>query len=131
MTNHRPLLPAGCAALALGLLALAGCGQTPPPRTADESLARMTLDQALAAWQQGQTVEAMKHASPPIHVSDPSWQKGETLKKFDAVLFFTTGNPLNQDEIKDLVSWVKAGGVVAGAAPAAAFGFGAACRVRS
>lgn len=38
----------------------------------------------------------------------------ETLKKFDAVLFFTTGNPLNQDEIKDLVIWVKAGGVVAG-----------------
>lgn len=38
----------------------------------------------------------------------------DTLKKFDAVLFFTTGNPLNQDEIKDLVTWVKAGGVVAG-----------------
>jgi type 1 glutamine amidotransferase len=38
----------------------------------------------------------------------------ETLKKFDVVLFFTTGNPLNQDEIKDLVTWVKAGGAVAG-----------------
>jgi uncharacterized protein len=38
----------------------------------------------------------------------------ETLKKFDAVLFFTTGNPLNNDEVKDLVEWVKAGGVVAG-----------------
>lgn len=38
----------------------------------------------------------------------------ETLKKFDAVLFFTTGNPLNQDEIKDLVTWVKAGGAIAG-----------------
>ncbi len=38
----------------------------------------------------------------------------DTLKKFDAVLFFTTGNPLNQDEIKDLVTWVKAGGAVAG-----------------
>jgi type 1 glutamine amidotransferase len=38
----------------------------------------------------------------------------ETLKKFDAVLFFTTGNPLNQDEIRDLVTWVKAGGAIAG-----------------
>lgn len=38
----------------------------------------------------------------------------ETLKKFDCVLFFTTGNPLNQDEIKDLVTWVKAGGAIVG-----------------
>jgi type 1 glutamine amidotransferase len=38
----------------------------------------------------------------------------ETLKKFDCVLFFTTGNPLNNDEVKDLVEWVKAGGAVAG-----------------
>ena len=38
----------------------------------------------------------------------------ETLKKFDAVLFFTTGNPLTNDEVKDLVAWVKAGGAVAG-----------------
>ena len=38
----------------------------------------------------------------------------ETLKKFDCVLFFTTGNPLNEQEVKDLVAWVKAGGAVAG-----------------
>ncbi len=38
----------------------------------------------------------------------------ETLKKFDAVLFFTTGNPLTKDETKDLVEWVKAGGAFAG-----------------
>jgi len=38
----------------------------------------------------------------------------ETLKKFDVVLFFTTGNPLDEHEVKDLVSWVKAGGAVAG-----------------
>ncbi|WP_020469347.1 ThuA domain-containing protein [Zavarzinella formosa] len=38
----------------------------------------------------------------------------ETLKKFDGVLFFTTGNPLTNDEVKDLVEWVKAGGAVAG-----------------
>ncbi len=38
----------------------------------------------------------------------------ETLKKFDCVLFFTTGNPLNEQEVKDLVAWVKAGGAIAG-----------------
>lgn len=38
----------------------------------------------------------------------------ETLKKFDAVLFFTTGNPLTKEETKDLVEWVKAGGAFSG-----------------
>jgi type 1 glutamine amidotransferase len=38
----------------------------------------------------------------------------ETLKKFDGVLFFTTGNPLANDEVKELVDWVKAGGAIAG-----------------
>lgn len=38
----------------------------------------------------------------------------ETLKNFDAVLFFTTGNPLNKDELKDLLDWVKNGGAFAG-----------------
>jgi type 1 glutamine amidotransferase len=34
----------------------------------------------------------------------------ETLKKFDVVLFFTTGNPLTEQECKELIDWVKAGG---------------------
>lgn len=48
----------------------------------------------------------------------------ETLKQFDAVLFFTTGTgaagkrgdigPLTADELKDLTAWVKAGGAFAG-----------------
>jgi type 1 glutamine amidotransferase len=44
----------------------------------------------------------------------------ETLKKFDAVLFFTTGSksakpaPLTDDELKDLITWVKNGGAFAG-----------------
>ena len=38
----------------------------------------------------------------------------ETLKKFDCVLFFTTGNPVNADELKDLIAWVKNGGAFAG-----------------
>ncbi len=38
----------------------------------------------------------------------------ETLKNFDVVLFFTTGNPLTKDELADLREWVKAGGALCG-----------------
>lgn len=38
----------------------------------------------------------------------------DTLKNFDAVLFFTTGNPLTKDEVRDLVDWVRAGGAFTG-----------------
>ena len=38
----------------------------------------------------------------------------ETLKNFDVVLFFTTGNPLTKDELTDLREWVKAGGALTG-----------------
>jgi type 1 glutamine amidotransferase len=38
----------------------------------------------------------------------------DTLKKFDIVLFFTTGNPLTKDEVADLKEWVRNGGAVAG-----------------
>ena len=38
----------------------------------------------------------------------------ETLKNFDVVLFFTTGNPVNKEELADLREWVKNGGALAG-----------------
>ncbi|HET6572649.1 MAG TPA: ThuA domain-containing protein [Fimbriiglobus sp.] len=38
----------------------------------------------------------------------------ETLKNFDVVLFFTTGNPMTEEQTRDLVAWVKAGGSFAG-----------------
>ena len=38
----------------------------------------------------------------------------DTLKNFDCVLFFTTGNPVNKEELGDLMEWVKAGGAFAG-----------------
>lgn len=34
----------------------------------------------------------------------------ETLSKFYAVLFFTTGNPTTKAELKDLIEWTRAGG---------------------
>lgn len=82
--SWSPFRPARyAAALAIGLLVLSGCTQTAAPAPADETQARKTLEQALAAWQQGQTVEAMKQANPPIHVSDPSWKKGDSLKRYE------------------------------------------------
>jgi len=38
----------------------------------------------------------------------------DTLKNFDVVLFFTTGNPVTKEELTDLEEWVKAGGAFAG-----------------
>jgi type 1 glutamine amidotransferase len=38
----------------------------------------------------------------------------ETLKNFDVVLFFTTGNPLTKEELADLKEWVRNGGALAG-----------------
>ena len=38
----------------------------------------------------------------------------ETLPKFDAVLFFTTGNPVTKEELKELLGWVRGGGAFAG-----------------
>ena len=38
----------------------------------------------------------------------------ETLKNFDVVLFFTTGSPVNKEELVDLMDWIKAGGAFAG-----------------
>lgn len=44
----------------------------------------------------------------------------DTLKNFDVVLFFTTGSkrngqsPLTDEELADLIAWVKAGGAFAG-----------------
>ena len=38
----------------------------------------------------------------------------DTLKNFDVVLFFTTGNPVTKEELADLREWVKNGGALAG-----------------
>ena len=55
-----------------------------------------------------------KRTGLPVEPENCGRVNAETLKKFDCVLFFTTGNPLADDEVKDLVDWVKAGGAIAG-----------------
>lgn len=55
-----------------------------------------------------------KTTGVPVEKENCGHVNAETLKKFDAILFFTTGNPLNESEVNDLVAWVKAGGAIAG-----------------
>jgi len=55
-----------------------------------------------------------KTTGVPVEKEHTGRVNAELLKKYDLVLFFTTGNPLNEQEVNDLVAWVKAGGAVAG-----------------
>src|SRR5262249_13510528 len=50
----------------------------------------------------------------PVEKSQCGRINKETLKNFDVVLFFTTGNPVTKEELNDLREWVKAGGALAG-----------------
>jgi type 1 glutamine amidotransferase len=78
--------------------------------------------EAYSAWYRERTAEKGK---PPEGVTREQCGRvnAETLKKFDVVLFFTQGNPkkgdrfpqpLTEDEQRDLIAWVKAGGAFAG-----------------
>lgn len=67
----------------LGLVPFAGCGATPAPTAADPTAAKQTLDRALTSWQKGETVEAVKQATPSIIVNDMKWDKGAKLKKYE------------------------------------------------
>ena len=55
-----------------------------------------------------------KRTGLPVEPENCGRVNKDTLKNFDCVLFFTTGNPLENDEVKDLADWVKAGGAIAG-----------------
>lgn len=50
----------------------------------------------------------------PVDKENCGHVNADTLKKFDCVLFFTTGNPLDREEVDDLAKWVRAGGAIAG-----------------
>ncbi len=67
-------------------------------------------DKAFAAYAKS----FRERTGKPVEKEHCGRVNAETLKKFDAVLFFTTGNPLTKEETKDLVEWVKAGGAFSG-----------------
>jgi type 1 glutamine amidotransferase len=60
------------------------------------------------------SVEFRKRTGVSVEAANCGRINKDTLKNFDCVLFFTTGNPCNKDELVDLMDWVKAGGAFAG-----------------
>ena len=87
----------------LASAALLGCEGTAAPPTADNEQARKTLEQALAGWQKGETVEGMKQASPSIVVSDPKWSKGLALKKYEIK---GGGSPAGAERVFAVTLWL-------------------------
>jgi hypothetical protein len=69
-------------AAALGLLVLSGCGEA-APTPPDAAEARATLEKALEAWRNGETIEAQKSASPAVVVADSKWERGDKLARFE------------------------------------------------
>jgi hypothetical protein len=65
------------------LIVLAGCGGTPAAPAPDHDAAKKTLERALSSWQNGETIEGLEKASPSIKVSEPSWERGDKLTKFE------------------------------------------------
>jgi hypothetical protein len=66
----------------LAPMLLAGCGAT-VPHAADVDAARQTLEVALSSWQKGETLEALKTATPSVVVSDRKWSRGDKLTKLE------------------------------------------------
>jgi hypothetical protein len=76
---HRP-----AALLAVGLLALAGCGPSGTARfVPNQTSAREALEAALNAWKGGQPVGRVEGHSPAIEVVDSRRQAGQKLSAFE------------------------------------------------
>jgi hypothetical protein len=65
------------------LIVVSGCESIPAPAPPDADAAKQTLERALTSWQKGEPLEAMEKASPPMKVSDPKWESGSKLTKFE------------------------------------------------
>jgi hypothetical protein len=69
--------------VALGFWVSVGCDSTSIPTPPSADAAKRTLDSALSAWKQGETIEKVKSGSPPIEVTDPVWMNGAKLAKYE------------------------------------------------
>jgi hypothetical protein len=85
------------------LIVLSGCESipAPPPPNLDE--AKQTLEQALTSWQKGETLESVEKASPPIKVSDPKWESGNKLTKFELQ---GPGSPKGGQQAFEVMLWL-------------------------
>ncbi len=78
-------------ALLLATVSALGCGVNhAPPTTIDVSVARQSLERALAAWKEQAKPDSLKQdAKAPVHVADEDWLMGYQLKGFE----LTPGEP--------------------------------------
>ena len=86
MHTKNPWLTAVVPGLfALATSTLAGCSSGPVHAPVDSSKARDTLRTALDSWKQGDKVDALQNANPPIYVIDTEWQSGSKLMDYQVV----------------------------------------------
>ena len=65
------------------LIVLSGCEQHPAPPAPTRTRRNKPWSEPSSSWQKGETVDAMAKASPSIKVSDPKWERGDKLTKFE------------------------------------------------
>ena len=85
------------------LLVATGCGEGAAPVAADEDQARKLLDQTLSAWRNGETVAALRKASPSVTVSDFKWEGGTPLKQFEVA---SDGKPSGAERAFTVKLWL-------------------------
>jgi hypothetical protein len=68
-----------CLALAAWGCGAGACGNRRPPPPSDPAQAKVALQAALDAWQQGMRPEMLKNRKPPMLVADEDWQDGQRL----------------------------------------------------
>lgn len=80
----QSLRPRRLIAIATAVLPLlVGCSKditVPPP---DGDRARSALEDALRAWQSGESYESLTTRDPPIYVADSDWSAGAKLLNFE------------------------------------------------
>lgn len=69
----------------LAVLSSSGCSRGFNNAPVDAAKARETLRTALESWKNGDKVDALQSASPPIYVIDTEWQGGAKLKDYQIV----------------------------------------------
>jgi hypothetical protein len=86
------------------LIVLAGCGGTPAAPAPDHDVAKQTLERALSSWQNGETIEGLEKTSPSIKVSEPNWERGDKLTKFELQ---GTGKPKGGQREFQVTLWLS------------------------
>ncbi len=85
------------------LIVLFGCESIPAPSPPNLDEAKRTLERALTSWQNGETLEGMEKANPPIKVSEPKWESGSKLTKFELK---GPGSPKGGQQAFEVTLWL-------------------------